>query len=189
VEPGVFARKWHAEDGEISPPLWIALQAMAEQHLTQTDFAYVAALVVGYGLSLELIPVPMLPSVIEQVRAKVSAFWDLVAAGQLPAPDYGVDGKMLAEVLRDDDGSELDLSTDNELPIIAAELEAAQISKKMAEDALDQCKAKILYRIGNASQAKFSGGMISAKTVKRRPYSVPAGSYRRLQVKFDRAEL
>src|SRR4030095_4262435 len=79
VEPGMFARKWHGEDGEISPPLWIALQAMAEQYLTQTDFAYVAALVVGYGLSLELIPVPMLPRVIGQMRAKVSACWDLVA--------------------------------------------------------------------------------------------------------------
>src|SRR4030095_5337163 len=54
VEPGVCARKGQGEDGEISPPLWIALQAMAEAHLTQTDFAYVAALVVGYGLSLEL---------------------------------------------------------------------------------------------------------------------------------------
>ena len=68
VAPQIFARKWHNESGEIEPPLWIAMQAMCEQHLTGADHAYVAALCVGYGISLELIEIPYLPDLIESAR-------------------------------------------------------------------------------------------------------------------------
>jgi predicted phage-related endonuclease len=186
VAPDVFAKRWHAEDGALFPPLWIVLQAMAEQHLTGADFAFVAVLVVGYGLSLELIEVPTLPSVIEQMESKVRDFWRLVDAGQLPPPDYGVDGELLAQVLRDDDGSEIDLSQENELPAIAAELEAAKIRLKMDEATIDRCKARILDKIGHAKKAKFAGGWISAPTVIRKEYLVKAGAYRRLSVTIDR---
>jgi predicted phage-related endonuclease len=186
VAPDIFTRKWHAEDGAMVPPLWIALQAMAEQHLTGASFSYVAALVIGYGLALELVELPTLPSVIEQMESKVRDFWRLVDAGQLPPPDYGVDGELLAQVLRDDDGSEIDLTGANDLPEIAAELEAAKIRLKMDETTIERCKARILDKIGHAKKARFAGGWISAPTVIRKEYLVKAGAYRRLTVKIDR---
>jgi predicted phage-related endonuclease len=186
VAPQIFADKWHNADGVLEPPLWIALQAMAEQHLTGADFAVIAVLVVSFGLSLEVIEVPTLPSVIEQMRSKVVSFWELVDAGELPPPDYGTDGKILAQILHDDDGTEIDLSADNELPGIVEMLESMKDARRDAEDKIAQYQAKILHRIGNAERARFAGGMITAKTVNRREYLVPASSYRPLRVKFHR---
>jgi YqaJ-like viral recombinase domain len=188
VEPSVFARKWHGgEAGGIEPPLWIALQAMGEQHLTGANFAVIAALVVGYGLSLEIIEVPYLAPVIEQARARVKAFWELVDRGELPEPDYGKDRDNLARVLRQDDGTEIDLTADNELPAIAAELIAAQHAKHLAEASIDRCQARILNKVGTAQRALIAhGGVINAKTVhlKERTTTFKASSYRKIAVKY-----
>ena len=187
VTPHDFAKKWHNEEGEIEPPLWIAIQAMGEQHLTGAQFAMVAALVVGYGLSLELVEVPYMPAVVENVRARVAGFWAMVDAGELPDPDYGVDREALAAVLREDDGTDLDLTQDNELPEIVARLEAAKQAKKLAEGTIDEHQARILHRIGTAKHIKFAGGLISAPTIKRKEMVVKATSYRRITCRLDRA--
>ena len=188
VAPQVFASKWHnADTGEIEPPLWVAMQAMCEQHLTGADFAVVAALVVGYGLSLEVLPVPYLAKVVDEARARVKAFWEMIARGELPEPDYGRDAGTIAKVLRQDDGSELDLTGDNELLQITAELENAKQAKHLAENSIDHCQARILQKIGTAQRAIYNGGVITAKTVHRKEYFAKASSYRRLNVKRERA--
>jgi predicted phage-related endonuclease len=186
VAPQIFAGKWHNDAGTIEPPLWIALQAMGEQHLTGADFAYVAVLVVGYGLSLELVEVPYLPDVVESMRARVVAFWELVGRGELPPPDYGRDGRHLAKVYVEDDGSELDLTSDNELPEIAAQYEALKAAKQTAQAGIDEAQAKILHKLGSAQRARFAGGVITAKTIARKEHWIPASSYRRMTVKHDR---
>jgi hypothetical protein len=184
VAPQIFASKWHnADTGAVEPPLWIALQAMCEQHLTSANFAVIAALVVGYGLSLEVIEVPCLAPVIEQARARVNAFWEMIDRGQLPEPDFAADRSNLARVLSQDDGSELDLRSDNEISGIAAELANAQQAKHLAESSIDHCQARILHKIGRAQRAIFTGGVITARTVHRKEYVAKASSYRRLTVK------
>jgi predicted phage-related endonuclease len=184
----VFASKWRGDEGTIQPPLWIAIQAMCEQHLTGSDFAYVAALVIGNGLTLELIEIPYLPDVIEQARERVRAFWEMVAEGKLPDPDYGRDGEIIAQVFPQDDGTEIDLTSDNSLPEIVDFLEGAKLARKMAQDEIDQAQAQILHKLGNAQRAKFAGGVITAKTIQRKAYEVQASSYRRLHVKHERAK-
>jgi hypothetical protein len=186
VAPQVFAGKWHNDAGVIEPPLWVALQAMCEQYLTGADCAYVAALVIGYGLSLEVVPVPYLPSVIDSVRSKVAAFWQMVDRGELPDPNYGADRANLAQVLRQDDGTEIDLRQDNEISGIVAQLTAARHAKKLAEDQIDHCQAAILHKIGAAVRAIFSGGVITAKTVNRKEYVAKASVYRPIRIKSDR---
>jgi YqaJ-like viral recombinase domain len=185
VAPAVFARSWHNEDGEIQPPTWIALQAMAEQHLTSANFAYIAALIVDRGITLELIEVPYLPGVVDNMRDKVKAFWDMVETGELPPPDYGRDLENLNAVLRLDDGNELDLTFDNELPMIAERLKAARESKRMAEEAAERAQAELLHRIGTAQRVRFSGGIINAKTQHRNAYEVKATDFRPVRLKFN----
>ena len=132
VAPQVFASKWHnADTGEIEPPLWVAMQAMCEQHLTGADFAVVAALVVGYGLSLEVLPVPYLPHVVDEARARVKAFWEMIARGELPEPDYGRDAGTDRQGAAPDDDRQRARSDrrQQELPQITAELENAKQAK------------------------------------------------------------
>jgi predicted phage-related endonuclease len=187
VEPSVYARNWHDGDtGEVVPPTWIAVQVMMEAHLTNSEFAFVAALVVGHGIHLELIEVPIREDVIKRLYERAAIFWHQVDHGKTLDPDFARDGAAIAEVLRRDDETELDFSSDNELPDIASRLEAAQHARKMCEETIDSCKARILHRIGAAAKVKFAGGSISAKTVYRKEHMVPATSYRRLTVRINR---
>jgi predicted phage-related endonuclease len=187
VHPSAFARKWHnADTHAVEPPLWVAIQAMCEQHLTGADFAIVAAMVIDYGLTLEVVDVPYLPALIENARGRVFSFWEMVSQGKLPPPDYGEDKKHLAAVYAVDDGSELDLTADNQLPEIVDRLEALKAARQTADDGIAEAQAMILHRLGHAASARFAGGVISYKTVNRKAYQVEAGSYRRLSIKHDR---
>ena len=143
---------------------------------------------IGNGLTLELIEIPYLPDVIEQARARVKSFWEMIAIGKLPEPDYGRDGEVIAQVFAKDDGTEIDLTGDNEIGEIIDFMEGAKLARKTAQDGIDQAQAQILHKLGNAATAKFAGGVISAKTIQRKAYEVQASSYRRLHVKQERAK-
>ena len=188
VAPQIFARKWHNEAGAVEPPTWIALQAMCEQHLTGADHAYVAALCVGYGISLEMIEIPYLPDVIESARERVFLFWEMVSQGKLPPPEYGQDSAAIAKVFQQDDGDEIDLSSDNELPEIVSQYEALKMARKTAEDGIKEAQDRIMYRLGHAQRARFAGGLITSKTVNRKSYVVPASSYRNLSIRHGRGK-
>ena len=187
VAPQIFARKWHNDSGT-TPPLWIALQAMGEQHLTGADHAYVAALCVGYGISLEMIEVPYMPDVVESMRERVFLFWEMVSQGKLPPPEYGQDSAAIAKVYQQDDGDEIDLSSDNELPEIVSQYEALKMARKTAEDGIKDAQARIMHRLGHAQRARFAGGLITSKTVNRKSYVVPASSYRNLSIRHGRGK-
>ena len=187
VAPQICASKWHNPDTSvIEPPLWVALQAMCEQYLTGADFAVVAALVIGYGLSLEVVEVPYIQPVIQQALDNLVEFWRRVDAGKLPAPDFAADRGNLARVLRQDDGSEIDLTSDGEMPAIAAQMAAAQQAKHLASATIDNCQAKILHKMGTAQRATYAGGVITAKTVNRKGFVMPPTSYRKISFKLDR---
>jgi len=184
--PSAFARKWHNPDtSAVEPPLWIAMQAMCEMHLTGADFAVVAVLVVDdWGFTLETVDVPYLPKVIEEARTRVEAFWMMVDRGELPAPDYGRDEHNLARVYaRAEKDSEIDLSGDNELPEIVDQLVALRMAKNTAEAGIKEANAKILDRMKLAERARYAGGWISAKTISKKEYTVKPSSYRLINVK------
>jgi hypothetical protein len=186
VMPGVFARTWYGEQGTIVPPLWIALQAMSEQHLTESEFAIVAALVLDTELSMHVVEVPYMPMLMAEARAKVAAFWQMIERGELPEPDYCQDGRAIRAVFAEDDGGELDLSSDNELPEIVGELAALKIARTNAEELIEEATNKILHKLGNAARARYAGGLITAKTEKRKEYTVAASTRRPLRIKPDR---
>lgn len=186
VEPSAFARKWRNAAGEIEPPLWIALQAVLEAELAQADCAYVGALVVGHSLDFELVEVPVTFRVIAAIRQRAAEFWKLIDEGQPLDPDWGRDAETVLAVHRNDDDSELDLTSDNELPELAAKLEAVNQAQAIGKKIADELKARILHRIGTAQRVRFAGGSLTAKEVHRKAYTVAATSYRRLSVKIER---
>ena len=185
VERMIFRKKWRdAETGEIELPLWIAVQAIVEAHLTGAKWACVVATIVGHGIDLEIIEVPIHAGVIERVRTAVRDFWEMVARGETPAPDYGRDGAIIERLFRTDDGGTLDLTTDNALPALLAERERLSDEKSAAERRLKEIKAEILAKIGSATFAEVAGGrLITAKTVHRKGYVVNASSYRDVRIK------
>jgi predicted phage-related endonuclease len=182
VEPSAFREHWY-EDDELRPPLWIAIQAIIEAHLTGASWAAVAALVIGYGIDLHVMDVPIHPGIITRIKAETKAFWEMIERGEEPSPDYGKDAALIEQIFAKPEEIEIDLSADNSLPEAVAEY--FTLGKSLAEigDQRRARRAEILHKLGNASAARIATGRISAKVIKRKAYAVAESSYRTIKFK------
>jgi len=187
VESSVFRRKW-MQDGEAIPPLGAAVQTVTEAHLAGAARAIVTPLVVGFGLEMPEIDVPLHEGVIDRVRAEVEAFWRLVESGRTPEPDYGRDAGLIAELYAEDDGEVIDLRHDNRIVDLIAARTERMASIREAEAELKPINAEILAKIGTAATALVQGGRLTAKTVHRKEFTVAASSHRRISFKADRED-
>jgi YqaJ-like viral recombinase domain len=183
VEPSIFRRDWKSEDGTIEPPLWIVVQGIIEAHLTGAEWAAVAPMVVGFGLEMPIIPIPIHAGILERIKFEVAAFWQRIEEGRNYDPDYGRDGSLIAKLYPQDNGAEIDLSSCNETPMFVDQLEAARAAKKAAETDEKSAKAALASKMGEASIALLSDGRrISHKTQSRAGYFVSESSFRVLRV-------
>jgi len=182
VEPSAFREHW-CEDDEIRPPMWIAIQVLIEAHLTGASWAAVAALVIGYGIDLHLIEVPIHPAIITRIKDETAKFWQMVDEGREPSPDYGKDAALIEQLFAKPEEIEVDLSGDNELP--EAVQEWMNLGKSIGEiEALRKARrAEILHKMGNATVARIATGTITAKSIKRKAYAVPESSFRQIRFK------
>lgn len=187
VEASVYRRKWIVE-GEPEPPLWIALQASVEAHLTGAKWAAVAPLVVGHGLEMPIIEVPLADGVISAIKERVADFWQMVAEGREPEPDYARDGDVLDAMYPHSDArEEVDLSTDNRINQLIADRVAARAAITAAEADLKAIDAEVKAKMGFAEVAHVGGGRrITWETRRRSGYVAPATTYRFL--KFPKPE-
>jgi YqaJ-like viral recombinase domain len=188
VAPSVFRRAWRSDSDAIRAPIWIVIQALMEQHLTGAQWAAVAPMVVDHRIDLEVIDVPEHPAIVEHAKSESIKFWEIVFSGREPDPDYKRDGELIRAMLRQDDGSEIDLSGYNDMPDLVAQRETALAMAKQFKEEADDISAQLLHRMGTASFGRFNGGYLSAKTVNRPAYQVKASSYRQLRVVKDREQ-
>ena len=182
VEPRRFEDEWN-EDGEIRPPLWIAIQVLIEAHLTGASWAAVAALVIGYGIDLHVIDVPIHPAIITRIKEETRKFWQMIEAGEEPAPDYGKDAALIEQLFAKPEEIEVDLTGDNELPEAVAEYQT--LGKSIAEisELRKARRAEILHKLGNATAARIATGTITAKSITRKAYAVPESKQRTIRFK------
>lgn len=183
VSDWAFRKKWLDPDTrDVILPLWIALQATIEAHLTGAQYAYVAPLTVDQHLSLRLIEVPQRPGLIQKTRDEIAAFWQMIEAGREPPPDYKRDASLIASVYRESNGEEIDLSDDAEVVAAITARESASTVKSAADSTLKEINAMLIHKMGNAARARCGDAVINAPTINRKPYSVKAGSYRSVRV-------
>lgn len=187
VEPGVFRRTWHNEDGELAPPLWIAVQAIVEAHLTKVEWAAAAPMVVGFGLEMPLVPIPIHAGIIDRIKSEVAAFWHAVDSGMPPDPDYLRDGRLLEQMFVGSDEI-VDLSGDNALPELADERAKLSADAKAADIRIREIKGEFLAKLGGAGAGRLADGrLITAKRINRKGYSVEPSSYVTVTVKEARS--
>lgn len=182
VAPSVFRKTWRGDSDGIRPPVWIAIQALVEAELTGAKWAAVAPLVVDYGIECPVIDIPLHAGIIETIKQEALTFWVNVLNNCEPDPDYKRDHELIRKALAKEDGSEIDLSNDNELPDLLDDRETAMRIAKDVKDKIDEINGRLWHKLGNAAVARFNGGMISGKTVHKKAYSVEATSYRQLRV-------
>lgn len=183
VERGIFKRTWFNDEGEVEPPLWIAIQAICEAHLAGASWAAVTPIVFDFGLKLEVIDVPIHAGVIQRLRDEVRGFWASIEANQPPPPDYGADAALLSAMYARDNGQTIDLSGDNLLPEILAE--RAEIKARVAADLkrANEIEAEIVDKLGEHERGFLPGWDIRRPTIQRAGYFVDATEYRRLTVR------
>jgi len=179
VEASVFRREWQDEDRSITPPMWIVVQAIIEASLTGAERAFVAPMVVSYGLDMPVIEVPLHAGIVGRIKTEVAAFWKLVDQGEAPDPDYARDGDIIGRIFPRDDGSEIDLTADNAFPMLVDQLAEARAEKKLAASREDEAKAGILAKMGGASYARMADGRrVSCRLQQRAGYSVAPSEFR-----------
>lgn len=180
-----FSRTWD-QDGVITPPLYAIIQAIVEAKLTGCKWACVAVLVLNSELDTHVIDIDLHDPLWQALCRKVADFWQIVDAGELPPADYTKDADLIASFYPQDNGLEVDLSGDNRLPEIAAELteiRATTAKNKKREEAI---KAEILDKMQESRRARLADGtVITAKTITKSAYQVKAQSTRQIRIKGE----
>jgi predicted phage-related endonuclease len=185
VHPRIFRQKWMDEDGLITPPLWIAIQATAEAMLVGAEWSTVAALVVDNGLELHTVDIPHIPGLADRLYQEVAEFWSYVERDEPPPADFARDLaviKALNLAAAPASPPEINLDDDTELALAltlfhecAAELKDLSARQKMAE-------AMIRQKMGAHALACCGPFSIRHQRIDRKEYVVKATSYQKLTV-------
>lgn len=178
--------KWLDEDRQPFCPTWVGLQAMAEAKLTGASWAVVVVIICDTEDDLLIIDVPMPEGLWPAIVSEVDLFWQIIAEGRTPEVDPERDARAVARVFAQDDGTEIDLSGDNQISEILDErnqLKEIEKAGSVAEKARKVLDTTILGKIGHHARARLADGrIITAKTVKRAGFTVAPTSYRSIKV-------
>jgi len=185
VSDMIFRQKWKDEDGAINLPVWIAVQAIVEAKLTGASWACVALLVVGHGLDIHVIDVPLHAGIWDRIVAETDLFWGRVERGEPPAADYARDGETISDLWPPDGRAEaLDLSEDNRLPAILDERDELNARVKADQKRLDEIKAEIVEKLGGAPLARLGDGREITRTMQSRAeFTVKANTFPVLRIR------
>lgn len=168
VEQTIYRRKWMQDDGTVEPPLWIALQAMTEAWLTGATWAAVAPIVVGHGIEVPLVEIPILPHVIERLQKESAIFWKRVEDGDVPEPDYLMDGETINEIYPTRPGDEIDLTYDPDIMnLVNCRIDTTRTISN-AEAVKETVDNRIRFKLAGASLAHLPGGLKLRNSVTRR---------------------
>lgn len=171
--------KW--EDGE--PPLNYLLQLQHEIACCAMEWGALAVLVGGN--ELKVYEYDAHPVAMGRIKDAIMSFWRAVESGAQPkaiSDDY--------DILREISGKydrEIDLSQDNELPMLCADAKAAAKVKNEADKQEKEAKARILQKLNGAARARCAGFTIKATTVNKKEYTVAATSFQQLTIKEEKA--
>lgn len=173
------ARGW--EDDAL-PPLWVQLQTLTEQRLENVSWGAVGALLLDpNNPRIAIREFDRHEAAEQRILAATSKFWDDAAKGVCPAPNYARDGDIIKVLYSRDDGSTIDLSADNRLPMLLERREQIAGQRGPLEKELETINAEIAEKMGEATYARVAGWELSRKLQTRK--AIPASEFRVLRVK------
>lgn len=183
VEPSVFRRNWLNEAGDVEPPLFIVIQAIQEAFLTGAARAYVAPLVIGFGIEMPVVPIELHAGIVGQIATKAAEFWRMVRDKEMPTPDFAKDGELIVELLDVDDGQTIDLTGDNELPGLREEDELLKSQIKADEARREFIKNATRFKMGGKTFGVMRDWLLTDKLQNRKSFVQPASSFPVLRAK------
>lgn len=182
-----FKKGWSDGEGGFQTPLWIAVQATTEAMLTGASWAAVAVLALGDGgLDLHVEEIPLRARLTTKMRELTADFWRRVSENDPYPFDYGRDAGIIARLYAEDDGSEIDLSGNNEIAVAVArwtEIKSVEKAGSDLEKEKKDLEARIKAALQNSTRARLANGLvISAPTTRRKESYTPASTYRTLSL-------
>lgn len=159
-----YQQKWIDDgNGNIEAPEHIELQV--QHQLEVSDYAWAAIVVLVGGNEQKIVLRNRDRSIGQDIRQRVTEFWDRVAANRAPAADYVKDAEFIIKNLRKD-GSGNFIVADPELEAMIKDYEFIAREAQSMVDIKNQRRAEILERIGTASKVVTSFGSLSCGNVK-----------------------
>jgi predicted phage-related endonuclease len=182
VEPGTWVRQW--EEGA-RVPFWIVLQCLTECLLTDSAFGAIAALKVdAFDLAVTVHEIERNVGAEKRILDAVKQFWRDVETGNEPGPDYGRDAELLRYVApRETPGKQIDLSGDNELPVLLEQRAEISDSIKRLEARCDEIETGLKFKMRDAEVVTgLDGWSITWKSYHREEHTVKAKDIRTLRI-------
>lgn len=168
------------ESGDVEVPLWIAVQAIVEAKMTGAAWAAVAVLVVGRGIRMEVVDIPLHAQVWRALRAATAEFWRVTEAGEHPPVDWDRDGAAVLDVNRWTEAKRVDLTGDETVDLFASDLEDTRVKRRELQKREEVLRAQILYAMGSAEIAVTRRFEIVAPTTIR----ADGGAQRAIRIKL-----
>ena len=165
VDGLVFRNSWTVnEDGTIEAPEHIELQLQHQLEVADLEWGVIVALVGGNDV--KVLHRTREREIGQVIRARVSQFWDRVAKGDAPAPDFAADAEFITKTLCRSASADKVVEANATLDDMIARY--MHVSKEAADlDRLkDSIKAEILMTIGDAGKVVSQHGTITCTTTK-----------------------
>lgn len=164
VDGLAFRRSWIADNEEPEAPLHIEFQIQHQLEVADLNWSLVAPLIGGNT------PFPFYRlrdrETADMVQEKAAAFWNRVATGNAPTPDYARDLDTIRLLNSPDDGTEVDMSDNKELAELIVQYNLASAQHDVLAKERDALKARMFELIGRAKKATAGGFYISAGQTK-----------------------
>jgi predicted phage-related endonuclease len=173
-----YREKW--ADGA---PMGYILQTAQEVMLSQVSWGVIGVLAVStYGLDGAVLEFERNTGAEARILQAVRSFWQDVAAGRQPRPDFTRDADIIKALSPRDNGATIDLTGDNRVPELLERYDVLSTMGRHAEKELKAVKAEIAAKMGDAAAATLPGWKIRYPTRIRGAYAVKETTYRVLDV-------
>ena len=194
ISRSVFKQRWldssdddyaSVKDGPATPPAAYALQTLFEMMLNECAWGVLAVLINGeFDWTLRLFHVERDALIEERMLERAAAFWrDHLDANVMPPFEPQRDAALVRHLYPKDDGTEIDLTTDNRaLALVDEWIEVGDARKRLkkTEDAL---KTELQGKIGEHTFARLADGRrLSWKQQHRKAHAVAASDFRVLRI-------
>lgn len=175
----IHKRQWTDDE----PPQHILLQLQTQLACAGRAWGWVASLVGGNQIATY--PYARHDRIVAEIERRVGAFWASIDAGECPYKPDGSEASSYAlkTLYRSTDPEPVDLSADNELPLLCETLKSAAALRLEYEKAEKAARNAILAKLGDHAQARCAGWWIKAPVTDVAEKFVAATTMRRLTVK------
>ena len=186
ISRAIFRDRWldNSDDGLMgpaTPPPAMRLQVLTEQMLNETKWGVLAVLINGeFDWTFRLIDIERDPVAEDRICYHTEAFLrDYLDANIMPPFEPLRDEALIRALYRQDDGTEIDLSSDKRALAAVEELIETQAACKRMQNQERALKNELCAKLGGHSFGRLANGRcLSWRMQHRKAYTVAATDFR-----------